>query len=510
MAVFAHTPAPREPSRAAAGDHDSGSSALSHLTSYSAARYASELFFLARGLLLARILGPAVFGLWSQMKIAMLFLNHSHLGVHEAMLREVPFARGRGDALRAERIKGVVFGFNLLTTTLVAAAILAASFVLLDEGSPGTRWSWFLFVGFYVAAQLYWYSVLRLRSEKRIGQASRTMAGFALLSTVGGVLAAYHFGLPGFLLACIPAYLVAASLGRGAASFPRPRWDAAELRTLLGIGSPIMAAGALLLLLWNVDKLAVWALLSRESLGIYALGSYLVAPVMLVPEAVSVVLYPRLVARFARDRREDEVRRYLTTPTLLLAYLASPALVALFLALPLPFAWWLPGYAAAVAPARVLVAALFVMVLARMPNIMLVSLNRQRTLLLITATSSAISAAAVVTLIRGGAGLIGAALGAATGFLVYSAWTMTAALRTLRVPAREAVSFLSMTLLPYVVTAAGVGLVLLLVPERSAPPATELARTVLRCLLALLPPLLLFWAMRRRLGLPRAGASRTG
>ena len=78
------------------GSADSERSARAHFSDYSIARYLSEFLFLLRGLLLARILGPALFGVWSQLKIALLFLQYSQLGVHEALLREVPYALGGG------------------------------------------------------------------------------------------------------------------------------------------------------------------------------------------------------------------------------------------------------------------------------------------------------------------------------------------------------------------------------------------------------------------------------
>jgi hypothetical protein len=82
----------------------------------------------------------------------------------------------------------------------------------------------------------------------------------------------------------------------------------------------------------------------------------------------------------------------------------------------IPINFWLPDNAAAVGPGRAFLAAVFFMVVARMPAVVLVSLNRQRTLLLVTALSIGISACAVIAAIVASENLVAVAVAASSGY----------------------------------------------------------------------------------------------
>jgi O-antigen/teichoic acid export membrane protein len=482
---------------------DRRGSLLRHLSRYSVARYLSEVLFLIRGILLARILGPAAFGLWSQMKIALLFLQYGKLGASEAMLREIPFAAGRGDEGRAGRIRRAVFAFDLLASGMLGLALVGGS--LLAQGwSADLRISWVLLAAAFLLSQVFWFAQARLRTEKRFGQVGRMLVWVALLSTAVGVPAAWQFGLPGFLVALTLAHaaVLLPAIGGGHA-LPRPQWDSSIVGEMLRIGFPIMAASALLLLLWNVDKLAVWVLMSREDLGIYALGAYLLIPAMLIPETVSVVLYPRLMEQFGKSANRAELEHYITRPTLVMSYLGCPALGLIFLVIHLPIQWLLPRYAPGIVPAQILVTALFFMVVARMPQVLLVSLSRQKLLLLLTAASIVVASVVAAISIRSGAGLIGAACGATAGFATYAVLVGVAAVKSLNMTRWGATRFACLTVLPCIVVAAAVALSLVVTPGTTGELLPDLAWTALRCLTLLVVSGLLIGMAHRRFGLLR-------
>jgi len=65
-----------EPPRERGGQaSDRDRSAIEHLSHYASARYISESLLLLRGFALACLLGPAGFGLWSQVKLVLIFLQ---------------------------------------------------------------------------------------------------------------------------------------------------------------------------------------------------------------------------------------------------------------------------------------------------------------------------------------------------------------------------------------------------------------------------------------------------
>lgn len=491
---------------------DNQQSAARHFGHYSIARYLSEFLFLVRGFALARLLGPALFGIWIQMKIVLLFLQYAQLGAHEAMLREVPFALGQGERERARRIERVVLAFNLATSAVITGALVAAISVW-SRGQPAAlRWAWLALAAVYPLSQLYWYLHLKLRAEKRFARVSRIMIGFALLSTVAGVLAAMRYGIQGFLVALALSFSLILGLAEpGRSPLPRPLWDWRTARKLLGTGFPIMASGALLILLWNVDKLAIWWLMPRADLGIYALVAYLLSSILMLPEAVAVVMYPRFVERVARAKSRSALEQHLMRPTLIVGYLTCPILGALFLSLHWLLRWLLPDYLPALAPGRILIAFAFLMAVARVPSVMLVALNRQKMLMALTLMSVCVGAVAVIGLIWMGLGLVGAAWGAAASFFVYFALTIATCFKALQAPPGRLASFLSALVLPYVVQTAAVAAVLVALPTAADGFGADLTRTALKVVLALAVGGALFWRAKDRFHLlePVAGAAPT-
>ncbi len=475
-------------------------SVLSSITYYTAGRYTSEFLYAIRGLLLASLLGPRMFGLWTKMKLTLLFLQYAQLGSHEAMLREVPDALGVGDRRRATEIERSVLGFSLTVSILVAVAIIAIASVRQGEASAEQR-AWILLAVVFPLSQLYWFVHLKLRAEKAFGRVSYLMVGLALSTTVLGCWAAARFGLEGFLVVLAASHLLmvmASHVGRD--PLARPAWNLERVRVLLRVGSPIMLSGALLILLWNVDKLAIWAFLSRESLGIYALPSYFLMTVMMIPEAVSAVLYPHLVERISSAESAPEaLGRYFIQPTLIIGYLAAPAVGLLFLVLHLPIRWLLPEYVAGITPGRILIAALFFAALTRIPYVALLALSRQRSLVVMTLGAVLFGALVISGLIASGYGLEGAAFGAASTYLLYSLVLIGSCLAEAGLAPRDLRRFLGDLLLPFVAVTLVVALALWLLPESDDSLPRDLGTTLLRCLAVATVGGALLWRHRQRL-----------
>jgi O-antigen/teichoic acid export membrane protein len=490
------------PAAAARSDRDRDRSTLAHLSHYSLGRHVSELLFLIRGFILAGLLDPALYGVWTKMKIILLLLGYGQLGVHEAMLREVPYAAGRDEGRRVGEIVRNTLGFGLAAALAIAAGIAGAA-VLWPHASMGRfRTAWALLAPVFVLTHLYWYLHVKLRAEKRFSGASRIMVVLAAASTLLCSAGAYAFGLSGLLAGLGASYLIVfATTGSGGLPFPRPAWNGRALRHLIRIGMPIMGSGALVTLLWNVDKLAIWAFLTPESLGVYGLLSYLVLSTTLIPEAVSAVLYPRLMEELGRGPSRSTAEVYFFKPTLMIAVIAGPALGILFLTMHLPVRWFLPKYEAGILPGQVLLAGAYFMAIARIPQMLLVSLDRQRLLLGLTALSVAACAAAIAAALTAGWALVGVAGATCFGFFFYSVVVTCASVRATRVPWGTASPFLTHLLMPILATAAVLALSTSIRQDTPTTFVEDLATTLLRCAPVFLTAFALVWAARKRLGL---------
>jgi O-antigen/teichoic acid export membrane protein len=202
-----------------------------------------------------------------------------------------------------------------------------------------------------------------------------------------------------------------------------------------------------------------------------------------------------------RGPSRSTVEAYLFKPTLMIAITAGPALGLLFLSMHLPVHWFLPKYDPGIRPGQVLLAGAYFMAIARIPQMLLVSLDRQRLLLALTGVSVTVCAAAIGGALAAGWALVGVAGGTCLGFFFYSVVVTWAALRAARVPWRKARRFLADLAFPIFATVAVLALSVSVHPETPATFAADVAATLLRCAPVMVAGLALVWGARRRLGL---------
>ncbi|UCE06660.1 MAG: polysaccharide biosynthesis C-terminal domain-containing protein [bacterium] len=458
---------------------------LTLISFFSSARVLSEAFFFIRGLLLAKIFGPNTLGIWTQMKLVHMFFAYAHLGTSDAMMREVPYAVGRSDLLLAERIKSTTLGFNLIVSSCLAIFLCIYIFIPEESAVKALRSEWALFALVFLFSQVYWYAIIRLQAEKRIGRSSAMILGFAINSTVVGTVGAKYFGLGGFLMALGISYLLMLVWGGSLSFYRSPFLDLTLLRDLIRKGFPIMMSVALLMLLGNVDKIMIGLLMSTQDLGIYSLQSYITNLIMIIPHSVATVLYPSLMEKIGRIGDKKTLEGYLTQPTLTLAYLVCPLLGVIFLTIHLPIQWLLPQYIQAIVPGQILVSAVFFMAIASMPATILVSLNRQNMLLALTGVSVMVGAITDYILIKSGKGIIGAAIGTSLSFVIYSSLTMISSLHALKMSIKNSISFLVLIAIPYITVFILVYMICKFIPVTDAGWIPDFVYTTIGCFIIL-------------------------
>jgi O-antigen/teichoic acid export membrane protein len=248
-----------------------------------------------------------------------------------------------------------------------------------------------------------------------------------------------------------------------------------------------MMANALYLVLLNVDKIGVWTLMDKEELGIYAVQSHITNFIMLAPGAVAIVLFPSIMECLGRTNRPHAIETYLTRPTLLMGYLACPMLGLLYFCLHLPINWLLPKYVQAVAPGQILILASFFLIISRVPATILISMNRQKSLMLISMLAIGIAALGNYFFIQTGIGLVGAAIGSAVGFGFYAGMVVFHSFRELKIESRRFLAFQLKIFTPFLMSVAAILLIDNIFPATGVDLLTDLSQTGIKVLVFLAP-----------------------
>lgn len=275
----------------------------------------------------ARLLGPAGKGtLTLLVMIPVLTTAFLHLGIGQATVFHAP-RQGRGELVATSG-----FLIAALGVLGVAAALLLALGPLrpLFRGVPP---AWIILMCAAVPIALS-YDLLAalLQALYRIDARNLMVlacpaVNLALLLALAGPA---RMGVKGGMIAWVLAYLAAATVGAAwmAAIVPpaQLRFDAGLGRRLLDFGARTYWGALLNMLNARFDFLLVGFLLGPADLGLFTVAVYVAELLWKLPEAVGLVLQPR-VARLS----EDEARRFtprvvrLLLPLLLLAALLVAA-----------------------------------------------------------------------------------------------------------------------------------------------------------------------------------------
>jgi O-antigen/teichoic acid export membrane protein len=380
------------------------------------------------GLWAAAVLGPERFGRWNLLAVLVGYASHAHLGVLNAMGREVPIALGRGDRASVSRLEGVGF----------AAALVAAAAVLVGAGAallaPGVRaWvepSVVLLAATMAAGNLpFLFVTMRARSRLEFANLSIQFGIAGCVTVLSYALWGRGHDLSGLAACCALGYAAACLLALTTEpATPRFRdLRPQSVKPLIAIGFPLLSAGILYSLLTSIDRWVIVHFLGVLALGHYTLAIVAFGAASLVPQVVSQLSYPRMGRAFGRLGDAGALRGLAWRQSLQSVAVTLPALALLWLALPPLTARFLPAYVEGVGAARILLLGVCAYSLAIGPANLLVTTGRQRLYLALQAVSVALNALLSAAAAAAGFGLAGVAAGSAVALALYTVGLLVAA-----------------------------------------------------------------------------------
>ncbi|HUY36044.1 MAG TPA: oligosaccharide flippase family protein [Pirellulales bacterium] len=371
----------------------------------------------ATSLLLRLALDPAQMGVWQALRLFLNYANYANLGISKGAARELSIALGRGETAEAERGLNLAFTVNTLSS-FVYAAVLAGAGVWLGLASGGL-WNNAWAVGLLALSVLVvlqrhvTFRVTILRCRQTFGVAAQLSVVEGILALVVGASAAWCWGLNGLYAGTLAVLGGALAFlhWRGAEGFAWA-WDRREIARLIGIGGPILLAGAVSTLFQSLDKLMILAYSpDREfELGCYSLSLLVSGQIFGLANMLSLVMAPRYGELFGRVGRRREVAMLAARASeLLAAALALLAGVAIVAAGPV-LERMLPDYRPGLAPALWLVPGAVALGLSLPANQYLVAVGLQRRALAALLAATALAAAGNHLALTLGYGLVGVAI----------------------------------------------------------------------------------------------------
>jgi O-antigen/teichoic acid export membrane protein len=292
-------------------------------------------FFVSR-----RLLGPVNVGVWNVIQTVTGYVMAANTGAVLGAEREIPYWRGKGDAVEEDAVRRQMFSAAFAESCLAGAAVLLLALLFGGRFRPE------------IGAGLLWaaaYVVLWRMSEACL-IALRTLQEFVLLARLQVVLCFTDFvlivgfiwvwGLPGQCVAFAASFLTRILIFGGAIRRRKFftlgwRFDVPLLKRLLSVGFPLVVNGFLWQWMTSIHGLIVAKTLGVATLGFYSLGISAAAAAGEIPSAFSAIIFPRVMQDFGADddprRLGQNTYRYLKATVF---FLVPLTIVSLYFSLP--------------------------------------------------------------------------------------------------------------------------------------------------------------------------------
>jgi O-antigen/teichoic acid export membrane protein len=307
----------------------------------------------------------------------------------------------------------------VLTALITAALILGASLMLADRFEPVDLACLQLAAIVLIFQQVYFFFSLISKLQKKFFVISRGEFYFSAVNLMLVVCLIVYWDIFGLLIAMMVSYGLIIFYIVTRCNYLQIRASLHRVVSLFRIGCPIMIFIFLHAFLRNIDKLAILIFLSRSDLGFYGITSYSVDMIFFIPSIVSSVVGPSMTEKFGRTNDIAYLKRHLFVPIDALACILPVVIGIFYLSADLIVTTVLPQYIEGIWPVKILTLAGFFFCISHVALPIVVTLDRQRSFLVIVAFAILLGFSVNLLIIRAGFGIAGVAAGTGAVFFVY-------------------------------------------------------------------------------------------
>jgi O-antigen/teichoic acid export membrane protein len=416
-------------------------SLLSNIGLYALASLVARAAGVVRSFWLAALLGPAVYGDWVFMLLLSAYAPILSLGTVEALLKRVPFFNGRADASSAREIERGAFAFTFIVSATFTALVALVGVTLRSLGLASYVLPTRLMLLAVAISGLSSFSYYRLQAYSAFHSVSLITTVRSVATLVLQLAFAYPWGLTGAVLGYAVAEAVVCAFSfRRTRPLPRlgaPVFSANLFRRLITVGFPISIIWWTFIIQTSIDRIVSMTMLGSAPTGYYGIGMSITGAYLLFPDAINQVLYPSINEQFGRTQQAGDLVPLVLYPARIMSLLLPLLTCGFFLVMPVLFQYVIPQYAPGLVAAQILVIGALFGALTRGGVNLLVSIDRQRTVLGLVAASVLANLLGNVLLVKLGFGIEGIAVSTlvSTFGLSTSVWWLV--LRSVDTPARS-------------------------------------------------------------------------
>jgi O-antigen/teichoic acid export membrane protein len=374
---------------------------------------------------MARILNPSNYGLWLTLLLIASYSTIACFGTVETLIKQFPYYIGKGELENARKIENGVLGSIVLSAILVL--IIGFTFTLLITNIQ-FQYELGQIRLMLITAVLSFFSAFfyyRFAAHQNFKVASFLDAVRAISSFVLLISFSLMWGLKGAIIGCFISELIICIIsgilsnqmcGKVGLSF-----NLSLIWSLIKIGFPITIIWWVFTIHMTVDRIMSMSLLGKVATGYYGLGISIISTLILIPQVVGQVLYPKINEQVGKSVDQRNITLFVIIPTKALSLMLSLSIGILLLLSSTVYHAIFPKYAPGLASAQILLLGSFFICLIRNGVNFLVAINKQGELLIFFLVSIVVVVLGNFILIKLGFNIEGIAISTAfTGALLAS------------------------------------------------------------------------------------------
>jgi O-antigen/teichoic acid export membrane protein len=308
-----------------------------------------------KGILIASLLGPSLFGLWRLIQIALGYALNIDLGLFSAMGKEVPIAVGKREYKKSIYIEDTVFFGSIVLS------LCAVSFFIIIYFAGGKKFQFIditfliLICIFLPIKQVYTFYITLLRARHNFRTLSIVMIVFAVVSLLFSVVLTYFMHINGLLLSLILSHgLVILLILYRTYHVTELRFNIEKIKNLIKIGMQIRIATIVYIFFITIDSLMIGYFLGKTQLGYYGIAVMIFNMVQLIPSIFSQVLYPRIGEEYGRVGTLG-VKKFVKIPVIYISILLIFIVSIIYFIFPLFIKIFLSAYTPGIPAMKILI-----------------------------------------------------------------------------------------------------------------------------------------------------------
>lgn len=349
------------------------------------AAFAGKLITMMSSFLVARYLMPADYGIWITLMLIPTYASIFCFGSVETLLKQYPNYIGRGEYFKAADVENSVQSSVILSA--IGVMLIGVCFeIIVGHGKwlsiDGSIYPIIFASGVSLLSAFFSNRFVAHQNFRAVSVIDifRSISSFGLLVTFS-----WLWGLKGVIAGYVISELFICAFvsnlswrfhGKGGLNF-NPK----QMFMTVRVGFPISIFWWIFIIQTSLDRVLSMSLLGKTATGYYGLGVAIVGAVVLLPQAISRVLYPKVNEMIGKDANSIAIFKTVLLPTRILSFLLPLVIGIVVIATPFVYNQILPKYLPGLISAQILfIGSFFRFCIGNGANFLIAS-NRQKLLL---------------------------------------------------------------------------------------------------------------------------------